>query len=62
MLSKNFKDIVEDFDVVLEVQVKGTSVTVQGILNKRDTEFEYSYKHNEVAKEVAKKVSYFKNI
>jgi len=52
-------DIVNSFDEILEVRVDETDVITKGLFNGFKTTLFSEYKHSEVAKEVAKKVSYF---
>lgn len=63
---KNYKEILEDFDLILNVKFckSGTtsSVKVQGIKDNKQIVQSYSYTNISIAKFVAQKISYFLNI
>ena len=59
---KNYKNIIEHFDKIIEVKQDKLSVTTTGIKDNKESNYISLYKHEEVAKEVATKIEYFKGI
>lgn len=58
----NYQEILEDFDVIQNVKLCGTNVQVSGLsIGTAKTE-SYSYTNKSVAKFVAQKINYFKDI
>lgn len=63
---KNYKEILEDFDLITNVKFckssKSSSVKVHGVKDNENVLNVYSYTNISVAKFVAQKISYFLNI
>ena len=61
--STNWKDIVREFDTILKVDVKDKTIIVKGkSKNGRETTKEYIYNSPAIAREVARRVEYLKNV
>ena len=61
--STNWKDIVREFDTILKVDVKDKTIVVKGkSKDGRETTKEYIYNSPAIAREVARRVEYLKNV
>ena len=61
--STNWKDIVREFDTILKVDVKDKTIIVKGkSKDGRETTKEYIYNSPAIAREVARRVEYLKNV
>ena len=61
--STNWKDIVREFDTILKVDVKDKTIIVKGkSKNGSETTKEYIYNSPAIAREVARRVEYLKNV
>lgn len=61
--STNWKDIVREFDTIQKVDVKDKTIIVKGkSKNGRETTKEYIYNSPAIAREVARRVEYLKNV
>ena len=58
----SFREIVDDFSTIKQVKICGTTVNVTGISDSQTKTREYKYSSKQIAKFVAQKVLYFKNI
>jgi len=58
----HYENIVNSYKTIKDVQVSGKKVIVTGKILKITQVNTYTYDHEEVAKEVAKRVSYFKGL
>lgn len=54
----NYKDIIKEFDIVLNVTVDNNKLTVQGTKDEKPKDLEVYYKHKGVTDEVVKLVRY----
>lgn len=61
--STNWKDIVREFDTIQKVDVKDKTIIVKGkSKDGRETTKEYIYNSPAIAREVARRVEYLKNV
>ena len=61
--STNWKDIVREFDTIQKVDVKDKTIIVKGkSKDGRETTKEYVYNSPAIAREVARRVEYLKNV
>ena len=61
--STNWKDIVREFDTILKADVKDKTIIVKGkSKGGRETTKEYIYNSPAIAREVARRVEYLKNV
>lgn len=57
-----YLEIVDLFDNITDVKVKNSKIVVTGFADGKRTTYDQEYQHSKVAKEVAKRLMYFKGI